>query len=293
VSATADLTYEKAKTMRGLTWEYQADLLAKSGLEMAMTLLDKDVDPLSDTRLEPWARPWQAGPVKVTIEPCNAGINLNLLLADLAQEELGRPLNAGTVAILQANDLDPLLLDNLLDWMDTDAIERVVGSERLAYSGRNPSYVPRNAPLETLEEVHLVNGWENVPSKVMDENFTAWGKGERVNINFVGESVFKNLFPDIAHLWPKVLYKQVSSGFIIVSELQEIVGSREEDLEAYNRVLPMVTERSDTFRVLVEVQLPFVYQKRRFIITRKNVGTETAYEVEAAHVLANTAREPD
>ena len=287
------MTYEKAKNLRALAQEYQADLLAKSGLEMALALLDQDIDPLSDTRLEPWARPWEAGPVKVSIEPCNARINLNLLLTDLTDEEFGRPLNAGMSGILLANDLDPLLLDNLLDWMDVDTIERVVGSESLAYTGRWPSYAPRNALLETVEELYLVNGWENVPGRVVDENFTVWGKDESVNINFVGETVFKNLFPGIAHLWPKVFYKQASSGFIIVSELQQIVGSDEKDLEIYNKVLPFVTEKSDLFRVLVEVRLPFVYQKRRFIVSRSSIGQKTNYDVEDADVLVNTSGVPD
>jgi type II secretory pathway component PulK len=48
--------------------------------------------------------------------------------------------------------------DAILDWMDSDDEPREYGAERDYYASLNTPYAPRNAPLQTVEELLLVRG---------------------------------------------------------------------------------------------------------------------------------------
>ena len=48
----------------------------------------------------------------------------------------------------------------LLDWIDTDEIRRLNGAESEDYLSRNPPYRAANSPLQSLEELRLIEVWE-------------------------------------------------------------------------------------------------------------------------------------
>ena len=261
--------YEKVRNIRYLREEYRADVLAKSGLEIAKFLLSKDIDPLSDTQQEPWATPWKAGAVTVRIVPCNARINLNLILEGAFDDEQENRVYRAAKSIFIKNKTKVFLLDILRDWIDGDKKERIFGSESFFYSSMFPLYYPRNSFLKTIEEVFLVSGWDKIDKKIIYDNFTVCGKSEKLNINFVNEAVFKNYFPEIEDLWPKVSSTQMTTGFAVISELQDIINKSLSAKENASVVLNFATETSDLFEAIVEVDLPFVYEKRRYVLRRE------------------------
>lgn len=71
------------------------------------------------------------------------------------------------------------------DWVDKDDLQRLDGAEKDYYESLTPPYEPRNAPIETVAEVLLIKGFDEVFKDIDMENiFTVYGGGAGVNPNF-------------------------------------------------------------------------------------------------------------
>ena len=81
-------------------------------------------------------------------------LNLNILtLADAYQENGGRTL------LLALPDMTEEIADAIMDWIDEDDEAREYGCEfNDYYKGLNPTYTPKNGPLDSVEELLLVRG---------------------------------------------------------------------------------------------------------------------------------------
>jgi general secretion pathway protein K len=72
-----------------------------------------------------------------------------------------------------------------LDWTDKDDLSRLDGAERDYYETLTPPYEPRNAPIETVAEILLIKGFDEVFKDIDIENvFTVYGGTAGVNPNF-------------------------------------------------------------------------------------------------------------
>lgn len=84
----------------------------------------------------------------------NGKINLNAMIR---QDKTGNNLYNMLIKL-------PMLSDNqnvaaaIVDWIDGDSEPRDNGAEADAYSGLTPPYYPKNGPLESLDELLLVQG---------------------------------------------------------------------------------------------------------------------------------------
>ncbi|MEC9091851.1 MAG: hypothetical protein VX776_11020 [Planctomycetota bacterium] len=81
-------------------------------------------------------------------------LNLNILtLADAYIENGGRTL------LLGLPEMDEEIADAIMDWIDEDDEAREFGCEfNDYYKGLNPTYTPKNGPLDSVEELLLVRG---------------------------------------------------------------------------------------------------------------------------------------
>ena len=71
------------------------------------------------------------------------------------------------------------------DWLDKDDMPRLDGAEKDYYETLTPPYEPRNAPIETVSEVLLIKGFDEVFKDIDMENvFTVYGGTAGVNPNF-------------------------------------------------------------------------------------------------------------
>ena len=84
-------------------------------------------------------------------ESCRLNLN-TLLLAD--QDKAG---SARTI-LLALPGMTEQIADSILDWMDTDSDPREYGAEADAYANLSPPYAPKNGPLDSVEELLLVQG---------------------------------------------------------------------------------------------------------------------------------------
>ena len=79
-------------------------------------------------------------------------INLNALL------QLDSTGNAGSTMLMLLPNMTQDVANAILDWMDPDDTPRASGAESDYYSSLNPPYQCKNGPLDSLEELLLVQG---------------------------------------------------------------------------------------------------------------------------------------
>ncbi len=153
----------------------QAMLAAESGLELGQRVL-RDDDPTTDSLDETWAQPTPPFPVddgmvSGRIVDANRFFNLD----DLVDEQ-GKP-RPQQVAIARRLfvriGLDPALVDALVDWMDVDDVPfGPGGAEDLSYFDK--PWRVKNAPLDRLEEVRMVRGFDDRALDKLRRVATAW-----------------------------------------------------------------------------------------------------------------------
>jgi hypothetical protein len=91
--------------------------------------------------------------VRHGLEDESTRLNLNTLLH--AEELLP---GAGRQFLMALPGMTEDVADAILDWIDADDEPRELGAEIDYYTGLSPAYVPKNGPLETVEELLLVRG---------------------------------------------------------------------------------------------------------------------------------------
>jgi hypothetical protein len=89
--------------------------------------------------------------VRYGLENESSRLNLNTLIAANSGREDGP-----REALLALPGMTEPIADAILDWIDPDDEQRLLGAEQEYYSSLNPPYVPRNGPLGSIEELLLV-----------------------------------------------------------------------------------------------------------------------------------------
>jgi DNA uptake protein ComE-like DNA-binding protein len=91
------------------------------------------------------------GGIRYGWEDESAKLNLNtVLLADNYEQDGARNL------LMALPGMNESVADAILDWIDADEEQRLLGAERDYYSSLDPPYAPRNGPLGSIEELLLV-----------------------------------------------------------------------------------------------------------------------------------------
>lgn len=188
--------------------------LAYSGTDIGLAVLQSDVQLNDfDTFLENWARlaevPLDLGvsqsdirlaivdldgrfPIHSLISLAQAGQNLGGAGAGLTPEKargiLLRLLQSELFAVedeTQAREI----VDSLVDWLDADDDESNLGAERNYYESLEKPVVPRNGPVDFLEELLQVKGitrellYGNDEKQALAEYVSVVNKSGKININ--------------------------------------------------------------------------------------------------------------
>jgi general secretion pathway protein K len=185
---------------------FQAEVLARSGVEYAKALIDQSpkVKELEIEEMDDEEGFLQAalyikrglrtsstieqgeGSFTVTIQSAEAGRNINRL----SREEW---LDILEMANVPSTDWDSML-DCLQDWIDPGDEHRLNGAESDDPFYEDAGYSVKNGPLDSVEELLLVKGWgpDILYGKEADEDgdaifgiaklLTVWGDG-KVNLN--------------------------------------------------------------------------------------------------------------
>jgi general secretion pathway protein K len=163
------------------------DLLRRGALHWASVALLEDAAQNSTDHLgEPWAQglpvlPVEGGGIKVSIEDAQGRFNLN----NLVQNNQPGP---GDVLIFQrllvTLQLNPLLVNALIDWIDADNnVTSPGGAEDVDYLNLKTPYRAANQPFTSVDELRLVKGFDAKTVELLLPFVTVLPPGARTAIN--------------------------------------------------------------------------------------------------------------
>ncbi|RJP25175.1 MAG: general secretion pathway protein GspK [Candidatus Abyssobacteria bacterium SURF_5] len=190
--------------------DLQAQAAARGGIETAKALLlndlknDMDKSIRVDTLEEEWAEeidfttPASSAKTKITDEMSK--LNLNRLIKGTLSETAIESKNIEMVEnmkyLFELLDLDPGLVDCIVDWIDENDQEEPLGAEDSYYQSLDPPRYCKNGPLDSVEELLLIKGFDEEILFGDDENpglaayVTVFGDPKGlVNINTADEVV--------------------------------------------------------------------------------------------------------
>src|SRR5262245_48550593 len=189
------LTYNALKAL-------QATYLARSGVNLAMLALKNDTQKSSiDSLGDDWARvlpplPAGEGVVLVRVNDEQGKLNLNALRN--GSGAINGRWREVAERLFDLQDLDPGLLDPLLDWLDSDDFPEPRGAEKSHYLSLTPPYTPRNNLLLTLGELGLIEGFTPAVRARLHQVVTVLpNSNTKINVNTAPLAVLVALFPSV------------------------------------------------------------------------------------------------
>ena len=205
--ADARREYRDAAAFRD---NFKATVLSRAAVQAARAVLqqdlmrDKQTGQLYDALTDLWAFPIEKyaigdGILTAQIEDERGKLNLNDLAA-------GGDPNARKAKVLRAKRLfellqiNPDLVDAIVDWVDADDVPEAAGAETLYYQSLRPPYRAANAPLQSVRDLKLIKGMTPDVVERLLRYVTVYPKeGEnKVNINTADILVLQALDPRIS-----------------------------------------------------------------------------------------------
>jgi len=261
--------------------ETKAFYAARSGLEMARLTL-KDDDPAYDTLSEDWAI-FNEHPGFIS-EKDEARFNgvikdetSKLSINDLVKEEGAVDENRlkQLQKLFDLLELNPDLIDSILDWLDPDDTTRPFGAEDKYYQDLSPPYPCKDSPLTTMEELLLVKGMTKEILYGYKEkegliNFLTIYSNGLVNINTASSLVLQSLSDRIdGGLAQAIIEYRQGEPFKTVTEIKNVSGVGD---EVYSEISAYITVQSSIFSLRIEGQVRGI-KKQIFALLRRDGDT--------------------
>ena len=182
-----------AETYRDTT---RATYLAKGGVRVGRIILQEDgngYDGLDET----WAQgienyPVADGTVSIRVEDLGGRLDLNRLVTAQGNiDPLFRDRYLRLLELLEADDPETLT-DSLIDWLDTDSDNEPAGAEDYYYRSQPEPYNCKNGPLDNLEELNLIKGYNRKLVQSLVPHVSAYGSA-KININTASLEVLQSV----------------------------------------------------------------------------------------------------
>lgn len=205
--ADARREYRDAAAFRD---NFKATVLSRAAAQAARAVLqqdllrDKQAGQFYDALTDLWAFPIEKyaigdGMLTAQIEDEGGKLNLNDLAA-------GGDPNARKAKLLRVKRLfellqvNPDLVDAIVDWVDADDVPEAAGAETLYYQSLRPAYRAANGPLQTVRDLRLIKGMTPEIVERLLRYVTVYPKeGEsKVNVNTADMIVLQSLDPRIS-----------------------------------------------------------------------------------------------
>lgn len=205
--AEARREYREAASFRD---HVKSGTLMRAAVQAASAALQQDFlrDKRSGERfdgpLDLWALPIKNyaigdGLLSAHIQDERGKLNLNDLVASA-----GDPIQAKTRIdrirrLFELLQINPDLVDTLIDWLDQDDNPRPTGAESLHYQSLRPAYRAANGPLQAINDLRLIKGFTPDIIDRLARYVTVYPiEGNApVNINTAEPAVIQALDPDI------------------------------------------------------------------------------------------------
>ena len=66
------------------------------------------------------------------------------------------------------------LVDTLSDWQDPDDFQRLQGAESWDYRSAGYGYIPRNSPIQSIDELNMIKGFNSILMEKFRQDMTYW-----------------------------------------------------------------------------------------------------------------------
>jgi general secretion pathway protein K len=205
--AEARREYREAAAFRD---NFKASMLTRAAVQAARAVLrqdflrDKQTGEIFDGPTDLWAMPIKNytigdGLLSAQIQDERGKLNLNDLAANEGDEIQKKARIRRVERLFQLLQINPDLVDALVDWIDQDDNPQPAGAESLYYQSQKPAYRAANGTLPALGELSLVKGFTPDIIDKLSRYVTVYPQegGAPVNINTADPLVIQALDPEI------------------------------------------------------------------------------------------------
>jgi len=231
----------------------RATYLARGGIAAGQALRSEDKN-LYDALSEPWAGgipayPVADGTVTVQIEDLGGRIDLNRLVDSVGN--INVVVKDRYRLLLQELDVvaqPDILIDPLVDWLDPDNSPEALGEEGGRYAAARPPYRCKNGPLDTVDELLLVQGYTPEIVAKLRPHVTLYGNSNlTVNVNTASREVLLALSGQMTTTAADVIISARENAPITdIHVIETLPGF---DSNVYSSISGYITVVSNYFRV--------------------------------------------
>ncbi len=262
----------------------QAYLAARSGVHLALALLNADENKEVDSLEEDWG---QFGSEELAIEfpndvatsgrivDENGKLNVNLMFTESG--DIDEKKEQEVTRLFDVLGLPENAVASLLDWLDKDNVERLEGAESFYYQNLDIPYGCANAPFLTPGQLLLVKGMkdlerfgENRSRKLLD--FLTINSGGKININTASPEVLQCLSGGIdTALAESIIERRKEQAFSEIGELDVFLGI---DNTIFNEIRDRITVKSSAFSIEVQGRYQEAVAEIRADVLRNGDGVK-------------------
>jgi general secretion pathway protein K len=261
------------RQMQNLTDRTQADSMRRAALDWIGILLMREAkDGPTDHLGEDWAKqypplPYDGGTIVATISDAQARFNLNNLVK-------GGNGSAPDIAyfqkLLRLLDVNPVLAEAVVDWIDADSVTRAGGAEDVEYLSSERPYRAANQPMVSVEELRLIKGFTPEIVEKLRPYIVVLPEGTGINANTAPQIVLAALFPDMSLSQAEVLIKaRDAKPFSTQEDVRKLLANGQRDAQISYGVA--------TAYFLVDLNITYGRLQRSSVslITRHGAGNTT------------------
>lgn len=210
--------------------------------------LNERIDPLDqfDGRIVKTSYPLPEG-VSVRIFDLSGFINLRTLntqqLRDILRQRIGEDDEEKLESLMQVWQ----------DWTDGDDLKRLNGAEKEYYGKLDPPYDARNAQFETVDELNLLKGYDEVLEGIdIYSAFTTRGSSSRLNINLANPEALR-LVPGMTEsIIDAIISLRNEAPLKNISDIQEYTEGNQ-----WAKISPwLATQHSNYYLIAVQIEEP-------------------------------------
>jgi len=189
---------------------FKARVLTRAAVQAARAVLqqdmlrDKQAGELFDAPTDIWAMPIKNyaigdGLLSASIEDERGKLNLNDLAANPGDELQRKTKIQRLKRLFELLQINPDLVDGVVDWVDPDENQEPAGAETLFYQAQQPPYKAANVPLKSLGDLRLVKGFSQTVIDRLTRYVTVFPEegGALLNLNTADPLVIQALDPAI------------------------------------------------------------------------------------------------
>lgn len=212
----------------------QASVYARSGVEGSVKGLQQmlALRPKYTTLADIWATPYQTevvnGTLRVTIEDETGKLYLNKIASPKGELLETDFYCATAIRLLKRLKLSPLLWEALADWVGNNEAPHPNGAKTPYYATLKPPYQAKGAPLDTVEELRLVKGFDAAVFEALRPFVTVYGGNPfaaPINVNTAPKEVIASLADDMTDsLAEAVIEYRKTMPFTTTGELANVPG---------------------------------------------------------------------